>query len=348
MIAFVVGTRPNFMKAAPIFRRIGQYNIEETLIHTGQHYSPNMNDIFFKELGLPEPDYNLGIKGGSPNIVLGRLMKGLHEVFLKIKPQRIVVMGDVSSTLAAALAAAYLHLPIDHIEAGLRAYDRRLPEEINRVLVDHLSSRRFATEPAAMENLKKEGLTQNNFLVGDLMLQNLKDLKERIKTMSGEYGVVTVHRAHNVDERENLEKVLKMINTAAEYFRLIFPIHPRTAQRLKRFGLDGTLSENVELVEPMGYLEFIGLVQGARVLLTDSGSLQTEASYLDVPCLTLRENTERPITIEKGTNTLVGLNLERLQKALDKILDGEYKHAALPDFLWNGVAERILEVLEEG
>lgn len=328
-LAVVVGARPNFIKIAPIMKAIEKHNacsascpIETLLIHTGQHYDFQMSQVFFQELAIPEPDIHLAIGSGTHGEQTGRAMIEIEKLLIEHNPNIVMVLGDVNSTLAAALAAAKMHIPVAHVEAGLRSFDRTMPEEINRVLTDHVSELLFCPTKTAEENLKREGVTNGVHLTGDVMvdaLMSCRQAAERSKILEwlglakGRYLVATVHRAGNTDDKENLQNILDALSASGE--RVVFPIHPRTRQAMTRMAVEPPAA-NVSLVEPLGYLDFLKLVSHARRVLTDSGGLQKEAYILGVPCVTLRENTEWLETLESGWNILVGADKARILAAL--------------------------------
>ncbi|MCC7570187.1 UDP-N-acetylglucosamine 2-epimerase (non-hydrolyzing) [Candidatus Micrarchaeota archaeon] len=351
-LIFVVGTRPNLMKLAPMVKRAKKYNIDYKIIHTGQHYSENLNDVFFKVLGLPDPDYNLEIHGGFPPEVVGDIMKKIHPILTSENPDYLVVFGDVSSTVGAAMAALYLNIKIIHVESGLRSGDWTMPEEVNRIITDRISTLRFVSEPSGMKNLKKEGLSKNSYLVGNVMINNLIDMTTDIDKQSlitqGDFGIVTFHRPANVDDKENLEKIASIIEKICKNTKVVFPIHPRTVKKLEEFNLIGKMRQNKNLIitEPMDYLKFIKHVKNAKFVLTDSGGIQEETTYLGVPCITLRTTTERPITTKIGTNTLVKeLDAKKITAIIKTILNNKYKTGQIPDMWDDKVADRIYETL---
>jgi UDP-N-acetylglucosamine 2-epimerase (non-hydrolysing) len=311
-IVTIVGARPQFIKCAPLSRELRKEH-EEILVHTGQHYDPEMSDIFFEELEIPRPDYNLGIGSGSHGKQTGEMMGKIEEVLMKEKPDLVLVFGDTNSTLAGGLAAVKLHIPVAHVEAGLRSFDRTMPEEINRVLTDHLSTFLFCPTDTSVDNLAAEGITKGVHLVGDVMAdalaynreiaQRKSDILATLDLTPGSYNILTIHRASNTDNRENLTSILTAIGDAG--MPVIFPVHPRSRNYLERYGLLDTMPPNIRLVEPLGYLDMIRLMAGARKILTDSGGMQKEAYMLGVPCITLRENTEWVETLQDGWNVLV-------------------------------------------
>ncbi|NOY60640.1 MAG: UDP-N-acetylglucosamine 2-epimerase (non-hydrolyzing) [Calditrichaeota bacterium] len=357
-IANIVGARPNFMKIAPIHRRMqASETFAPLLVHTGQHYDKKMSQTFFVELGMPEPDMYLGVGSGSHAVQTASVMIAMEKILLDEKPNWILVVGDVNSTLAASLAAAKLHIPIAHVEAGLRSFDRAMPEEINRVLTDSISDLLFVTEQSGLENLKKEGIPDDKVrFVGNVMIDSLVEhlqkakesqILQELEIMPKRYTLMTLHRPSNVDDKNNLENILTTLEVIEKELPIIFPIHPRTKKRIDEFGLAKKVAnmKNLRLVEPLGYLPFLHLMSESKLLLTDSGGIQEETTYLRVPCLTLRKNTERPVTAEIGTNRLVGMDRKAILKGFEDAMNGYFKDSKIPP-LWDGHAsERILETL---
>lgn len=360
--ACIVGARPNFMKMAPLLRALdAQPGARTTLIHTGQHYDANLSDVFFEQLGMRRPDVALEVGSGKQGAQTAKVLERIEGVIEDFSTEgrpfdRMVVVGDVNSTLAAALAAVKLGVPVAHIEAGLRSFDRTMPEEINRIMTDAISDQLYVSEPVGMENLRREGRSEDQlFHVGNVMIDTLLHLlpAARDRNLAGEYGlpprqyaVVTLHRPSNVDSPERLGELVDCLRTIARKWKLAFPIHPRTEKKLQEFGLLPRLQEaGVKLLPPLGYLEFVSLVAASRAVITDSGGIQEETTVLGVPCLTLRPNTERPITTELGTNTLVDGPLGRLLELVDDVDAGRYKEGRIPEF-WDGrAAERIARLL---
>jgi UDP-N-acetylglucosamine 2-epimerase (non-hydrolysing) len=354
-ITAVVGARPNFMKIAPILEEAGRRpKLQVRLVHTGQHHSAEMSDSFFHELGIRNPDINLGVSGGSHTAQTASLMQRLEPEFMEHRPDLLLVVGDVNSTMAAALVAAKAGIPIAHVEAGLRSFDRRMPEEINRLVTDVLSDYLFASEPSGVKNLEAEGIPRERvFLVGNVMIDTLlrfrgqaarETVLERLGIESRGYAVATLHRPSNVDDDAQLKALLATLEEVAQRLPVVFPVHPRTRNRLEALGL---AAGKIILTPPLGYLEFLRLVDQARMVLTDSGGIQEETTILGVPCLTLRENTERPVTIEKGTNRLVGADAAAIRKAALETLARPFPAAVEGPELWDGKASgRILDVLE--
>lgn len=357
-IFLIAGARPNFMKIAPLINQFKIKDIKFKLIHTGQHYDYNMSKIFFDNLEIPEPDFYLNAGSGTHAFQTAKIMIEFEKVILKEKPKLVIVVGDVNSTIACTLVAKKLFIDVAHVEAGLRSFDMKMPEEINRILTDQISDFLFITEKSAEINLKREGIDPDKiFYVGNIMIDTLLMNLNRAQDLNvykifnleeKSYALITIHRPSNVDNKENLEKIIQIINYIQERVKIFFPIHPRTKKRLKQFNLEKDLNTfNLILSEPVGYLEFLNLMINSKLILTDSGGIQEEASYLKIPVLTLRKNTERPITIEKGTNTLIGINFEKLKKSIDEILSNNYKKGQEIE-KWDGkTAERIVLILKE-
>ncbi|KKH40465.1 non-hydrolyzing UDP-N-acetylglucosamine 2-epimerase [Methanosarcina mazei] len=324
-IASVVGVRPQFVKASVVSRELRKKH-EEILIHTGQHYDYEMNKIFFEELCIPEPDYYLGVGSGSHGFQTGEMLRKIEEIFLREKPDLVLTYGDTNSTLAGALAASKLGIKSAHVEAGLRSFDRSMPEEINRILTDHCSDLLFCPTQNAVNNLKREGITENVFLTGDVMVDSLlfnKEIAEAkssilndLEIKSKDYFVATIHRASNTDNKGNLQNIIEAFQELDS--NIIFPVHPRTEKLLKNYGLYDRLNSSVTLIEPLGFFDFIKLMSHAKVILTDSGGVQKEAYVLQVPCITLRENTEWIETIEDGWNILVGSSTRDIVRAIEE------------------------------
>ena len=361
-VLHVVGARPNFMKAAPVLRAFAAYNeVRQTLVHTGQHYDANMSDVFFRELQIPEPDVNLAVGSGSHTRQLAEVMIRFEPVVLEKKPDIVLVYGDVNSTAACALVCAKMLTPVGHVEAGLRSGDRTMPEEINRLVTDQLADLLFTPSEDGNANLTREGIAPHKiYLVGNVMIDTLIRLLPRAMERWGElqrtlrlgdkksepirYVLATLHRPSNVDEPESLRKIVHVLKEIAATAPVIFPVHPRTRQRLAQLQL-APLSDRLRLIDPLGYLDFLALQSQARLVITDSGGVQEETTYLRVPCLTVRENTERPVTMSLGSNLLVGQNTERLRHEAIRILKEGGQRGAIPP-LWDGRAsERIAEVV---
>lgn len=358
-ILCVVGARPNYMKVAPIIRALAEHQppLRTLLVHTGQHYDPAMKDRLFADLGLPEPDVNLAVGSGSHAVQTAEVMKRFEPVIDEHGARAVLVVGDVNSTLACALVAAKRHVPVVHVESGLRSDDRRMPEEINRVLTDQISDLLYTTERSAHDNLAREGIpAERAVFVGNVMIDSLRaSLPKAVPPdellaaagldagrIRGGYGVVTLHRPSNVDHPDTLGPIIDALRHISARLPLVFALHPRTRNNLERFGLLAKLDSSGFLVlPPQGYLEMLGLMSGASMVLTDSGGIQEETTALGVPCVTIRENTERPITVEQGTNTLVGISPQAIIDAADAILAGGGKRGRVPE-LWDGrTAQRI-------
>lgn len=365
-LACIVGARPNFMKMAPLLRAFEKYpRIEAVLVHTGQHYDKNLSDVFFEELEMKRPDISLEVGSGKHGAQTARVIERfeavLEEAAAAGRPfHRVIVVGDVNSTMAATLAAVKLGVPVAHVEAGLRSFDRTMPEELNRIVTDSLCDMLLVSESSGVEHLKKEGHADNEIhLVGNVMIDTLMALlpKAREQNAPGrlglepaEYGVVTLHRPGNVDAKETLEPLLDVLIDVSRRVPLVFPVHPRTRARIEQFDLAGKLDAAAGVIQspPMGYLEFLSLTSQAKVIVTDSGGLQEESTVLGIPCLTARPNTERPCTVAEGTSTLVGNDAALLRQLLEAVLDGTYKAGHCPD-LWDGkAAERIAAIIAGG
>ena len=349
-IIHVIGARPNFMKAAPAIAALGRRPMfQQLIVHTGQHYDRNMSDVFFEQLGIPAPDLNLEVGSGSHAAMTAEIMIRFEQVVLNDRPDLVLVYGDINSTVAAALVASKLGIRVGHVEAGLRSRDRTMPEELNRMVTDQLSDYLFTPSADGDVNLMNEGIpTEKIFRVGNLMIDTLVRLLDRAEmpaiNVAGErFALVTLHRPSNVDEPEMLGKIVRTLAEIGSQMRVLFPVHPRTRSRIAEFDLP---TVNLSLLEPLGYLEFLALQKNATVVVTDSGGIQEETTYLGVPCLTVRDNTERPVTVDVGTNILVGRDMARLKNETLKILSGPGKKGRVPE-LWDGAAgERLAEVLE--
>jgi UDP-N-acetylglucosamine 2-epimerase (non-hydrolysing) len=355
-ILHVVGARPNFMKAAPVHRALAARGVRQTLVHTGQHYDAAMSDAILKELGLPEPDVNLGVGSGTHAVQTAQVMTAIEELLTRVPPVLVLVYGDVNSTMAATLAAVKLGVRVGHVEAGLRSGDRSMPEEINRLVTDRLASWLFTPSRDADENLVREGVDPASIhMVGNVMIDTLvrllplADGERELRSFALNNGagprpfaLVTLHRPSNVDDPQMLARLFTALDAIAGHVPVVFPVHPRTRDRMKRFGIDGG---RVSLSEPLTYLQFLGLQRHAAVVITDSGGIQEETTFLGVPCLTMRENTERPVTVAIGTNRLIGRDTAAMQREVEAILDGRRKTGAIPE-LWDGhSAERIAAAL---
>ncbi len=371
----VVGARPNFMKVAPLHRAIQNLPAwTSRIVHTGQHFDAKMSDIFFTQLELPKPDFFLGIGGGTQSEVTAKIMLAFEPILIEEKPDLVIVVGDVTSTLACTLVAIKLGIPLAHVEAGLRSGDRNMPEEINRILTDSVADYLFVTEQSGIDHLKREGVSDDKvFFTGNVMIDSLVRYQEKAKSSTiledlglrtpdsglnnpdsrlatNDYIVMTMHRPANVDTELGLTSILRLIELSSTKTKIVFPIHPRTRAHMEKFDLLHAIESNpnVILTEPLGYLEFIQLMSHATAILTDSGGIQEETTYLGVPCLTFRDSTERPITVTMGTNQLLAdLDPDKTYEALTHILKGETKKGEIPP-LWDGnAAERIAAKIQE-
>jgi len=373
-ILHVVGARPNFMKVAPVVRALGSLaGFRQVIVHTGQHYDANMSEVFFRQLDIPEPDINLDVGSGSHAQQTAQIMSKFEPVVLHKEPDLVLVYGDVNSTVAAALVCSKLYIPLGHVEAGLRSFDRTMPEEINRLLTDQVADLLFTPSVDGNENLAREGVPEEKIhMVGNVMIDTLVHLlpkaddsfleglyrnntgtgcgvegKKGVHSQNRRYIVVTLHRPSNVDDPGMLREIISTLKTISRKLDVIFPIHPRTRERLKILKIP-LEDPSLKLTEPVGYLQFLALQRKAAVIVTDSGGIQEEATFLGIPCLTLRENTERPITITAGTNILVGRDMGKLREEVDRILSGEVKKGVIPP-LWDGNASvRIARIIDSG
>lgn len=354
----IVGARPNLVKIAPLMREMSKRaNIEPVLVHTGQHYDEKLSDVFFRQMGIPTPDFNLEVGSGSHAWQTAEILKRIEPLLMEKEPDVVVVVGDVNSTVAASLASVKLGIPVAHVEAGLRSFDRTMPEEVNRIVTDALADHLFVTEEDAISNLLKEGRPGERIhFVGNVMIDALRHflplaqkstIGRELGLLNGNgfrpFGVLTLHRPSNVDSVRTLEELLNAVDAVAEELPVIFPVHPRTQDRLREARAKH--HPRLKLIPPIGYLDFLCLLDRARLVLTDSGGIQEETTALGVPCLTLRENTERPITIREGTNQLVGRDPGKIVNAAREVLAGKAKKGRVPQ-LWDGhAAERIVEIL---
>jgi UDP-N-acetylglucosamine 2-epimerase (non-hydrolysing) len=350
-ILHVVGARPNFMKAAPVMRALENLSeTRQTLVHTGQHYDKNLSEVFFSQLEIPEPDANLGVGSGSQARQTAEIMSRLEPLVVNYRPDVVLVYGDVNSTLAAALVCSKLLVRIGHVEAGLRSFDRTMPEEINRLVTDRLADLLFTPSEDGDINLKHEGVPEEKiYRVGNVMIDSLVRLLPRASEcpkngLPDRYALVTLHRPSNVDDSASLSSILKLLLEVNELLEVVFPVHPRTRQSIEKIGVD---IQTLHLLEPLPYIEFLALQSRAVVVITDSGGVQEETTYLGVPCLTLRSNTERPVTVTLGTNVLVGQDGRKLRFELSRILEGKAKTGTIPP-LWDGHAgDRIRGILSQ-
>ena len=365
MIYLIAGARPNFMKIAPIVWEFQQRAFEDyRVIHTGQHYDYEMSQAFFMDLDLEVPDYFLDAGSGTHAAQTARVMTAFEEICLDQRPDLVVVVGDVNSTLAASLTAIKLHIPVAHIEAGLRSFDKTMPEEVNRLLTDHISDILFVTEESGMTNLVREGIDASRaHLVGNVMIDSLKGILDRtasVEAPGGDYLLATIHRPANVDDADNLKTILDILVDSAKQYPIIFPAHPRTLKKIREFGFDrlftlhddpGDVQEEtlepsvIHLIPPLGYIQFIAYLKSASGVITDSGGIQSETTYLGVPCLTLRERTEIIVSVEMGTNTLVGTDRGKVEKAVRDISRGMYKKGEMPPLWDGGAGKRIVDIL---
>ncbi len=356
----VVGARPNFMKIAPIQRLMdADPNFDTVLVHTGQHYDEKMSKLFFDDLQLPVPDIYLNVGSASHAVQTAKIMTEFEQVLLKEKPDLVLVVGDVNSTMACAIVAKKMHIRVAHVEAGLRSMDRRMPEEINRLLTDAISDLLFVTEQSGLDHLKHEGVDDAKIhFVGNVMIDSLVHFKEKaddstilddLKIAPRDYALITLHRPSNVDNKDVLSRLLDTFDEIEQDLKLIFPIHPRSRKMIQNFGLEERIHAmpNLHLLDPLGYLDFMKLMHNARLLLTDSGGIQEETTFLGIPCITMRENTERPSSVDLGTNILVGTDTEMILSEFKKVINGNAKKGSVPP-LWDGhAAERIVGILKD-
>lgn len=364
-IYLVAGARPNFMKIAPLWHEFeASVEFVPTIVHTGQHYDYEMSEVFFEELKLPEPDHFLDVGSGTHGHQTGEALVAIEDLLIEARPDMVIVVGDVNSTLAATLAAVKLHRPVAHVEAGLRSFDRSMPEEINRVLTDSVADLLLVSEPSGLENLKAEGVDQDRMhLVGNLMIDSLKSNLDAIShkgtyrkmdLTAKEYGLVTLHRPCNVDSEQALQTIVELLKMGASRRPLVFPIHPRTVKALEKHQMREQVEaiDRLHLTDPLGYFDFVNLMMHASWVMTDSGGIQEETTWLGVPCITLRDNTERPLTVDRGTNILTGLDLEGVKRALAHVAEFDVEKYSPPS-LWDGetagrVADVISSYLREG
>lgn len=358
-VIIVAGARPNFMKIAPLMHEFKKHNsqFETILVHTGQHYDFEMSEVFFQNLNIPEPDIYLNIGSGSHAVQTARIMMAFEKVILKEKPDVIIVVGDVNSTAACSIVASKLDVKIVHVEAGLRSFDRSMPEEINRLITDSLSDMLFVSESSGIRNLKKEGIDSNKAcFVGNIMIDTLlsnmrainkSDILRKLSLKKKKYCVMTMHRPSNVDSKDTLLEIYDILRSISQKIKIIYPIHPRTKKMIKtnKFLDKFERLNNFLMINPLGYIDFVKLVKESSFVLTDSGGIQEETTVLKVPCLTMRENTERPVTITKGTNHLVGRDKKKIMRQVGNIMRGKTKKTSIPKF-WDGkTAERIIKLL---
>jgi len=360
-IICVCGARPNFMKIAPIMRAFREHGGFETLlVHTGQHYDENMSKLFFEDLNIPKPNVNLEVGSGSHAFQTAEIMKSFEPVVLDFKPDYVLVVGDVNSTIACGLVAVKLGVKLIHVEAGLRSFDRTMPEEINRILTDSISDLLFVTEQSGIDNLKREGIDSDKVhFVGNVMIDTLlankekaqkSDVLKRLGISAGEYAVITLHRPSNVDDMEKLGEIISAFEEIQKGMKLVFPVHPRTKNNIKGSGLEERVKaiKNLLLIEPVGYLDFLCLTSNSSLVMTDSGGIQEETTILGIPCMTLRKSTERPVTVEVGTNRLVQVNNEDILKNYREIRNEQGKRSYCVPKFWDGkAAQRIARVIAE-
>jgi len=345
-VLHVVGARPNFMKAAPVLRALADRGAKQTLIHTGQHYDASMSDVFFQQLGMCAPDVNLDVGSGSHAVQTAEVMMRIEGELMQRKPDLVLVYGDVNSTMAAALVCSKLSITLGHVEAGLRSFDRAMPEEVNRLVTDQLADILFTPSEDGDANLQREGVPAEKIhRVGNVMIDTLVRLlpaAEKMNGMPDRYALVTLHRPSNVDSGDRLREILSTLQLIQNDVDVVFPVHPRTRQRLAEIGLE---EGKLRLLGPLPYIEFIALQKHATVVVTDSGGIQEETTFLNVPCLTLRMTTERPVTVSVGSNVLIGEDMARLKHEVARVLNGQGKKGGIPP-LWDGqAAERIADVV---
>jgi len=360
-IISVVGARPNFMKVAPLHKEFLKHKdkIQHLICHTGQHYDEKMSKVFFDELELPKPDFYLGVGSGSHAEQTAKVMIEFEKILIAEKPDLVIVVGDVNSTVACSLTAVKLGIKVAHVEAGLRSFDRIMPEEINRILTDSISDYLFVTEQSGVDNLLHEGISKEKiYFVGNVMIDSLvyylpkaekSKVLEDYELEKGKYILVTMHRPSNVDNEDGLRGLMNMLNELAKEHKILFPMHPRTKHNLAKFGIstDNDLAKNIIITEPIGYIDFLCLTKNAELVITDSGGIQEETTFLGVQCITLRDNTERPSTVEIGTNNLIGTDLVKAALAVNNVIAGHSKSGNIPE-LWDGkTAERIIKVVQK-
>ena len=360
VIHLVAGARPNFIKSAPLLRQLQLHpeRFETLLVHTGQHYNYELSQLFFEQLKMRKPDIYLDVGSGSHAFQTAQIMIKVEELLIEQKPDLVIVFGDVNSTMAAAIVAAKLCIDIAHVEAGLRSFDNTMPEEINRIITDRLSQYLFVTEESGIRNLQNEGTADSRiFFAGNIMIDSLIDnfklagkstILNELSLKPREYAALTLHRPANVDDEATLKKIFAILAKIGKSISIVFPCHPRTHKRLKEFGLLNNINkDSLKIIEPIGYLDFLKLQSESKFVLTDSGGIQEETTYMRIPCITLRENTERPVTVEAGSNTLTGIDKAKILDAVNQIISGNYKAGSVPE-LWDGqAAKRIVDVLLE-
>ncbi|PKL86674.1 MAG: UDP-N-acetylglucosamine 2-epimerase (non-hydrolyzing) [Ignavibacteriae bacterium HGW-Ignavibacteriae-1] len=355
----IVGARPNFMKIAPLMKAYsGSTSLEPILLHTGQHYDAKMSSLFFDELGIPKPDINLEVGSDTQAKQVAKIMERFEDVCFSVKPDAILVVGDVNSTMACSIVAAKLGIKIVHLEAGLRSFDRTMPEEINRLVTDALADLLLTPSLDADQNLSNEGVSNSKvFRVGNIMIDTLfmflpkaelSPILDDLKLRTGEFSLVTLHRPSNVDEKEGIQSIMNTLNEISKDIDIIFPMHPRTKENLRKFGINlSALNPRLQICEPLGYLDFQKLMSNSKFVITDSGGVQEETTALKIPCITLRENTERPITILEGSNVIAGKDMQKLLVYANQAIAGNWKQSRIPE-MWDGkTAKRVIEVLEK-
>ncbi len=357
-IISVVGARPNFMKVAPLHKEFLKHKnlVNHLICHTGQHFDEKMSKVFFEELELPEPHFYLGVGGGSHAEQTARIMIEFEKILLLEKPDLVVVVGDVNSTMACTITASKLKIKVAHVEAGLRSFDRDMPEEINRLVTDVLADYLFVSDPSGITHLKSEGIDDKKvFFVGNIMIDSLTNylpkinksqiVNQLIKDENNQYILVTFHRPSNVDDQEHLIQLVDFLNNLTKLKSVIFPIHPRTKNNLEKHKLLSQLADKIILTEPLGYIDFVALEKFAELVITDSGGIQEETTCLGVQCITVRDNTERPVTVSVGTNQLIGTDLKKVEEAAIGVLQGNKKEGKIPE-LWDGkTADRIVKII---
>ncbi len=358
-IVLIVGARPNFMKSAPLMRALlsNKDSFDTKLIHTGQHYDHALSQLFFDELKMPKPDIYLGVGSGSHAEQTSKIMIELEKSFAELKPDMVMVFGDINSTLAAAIVAAKMCIKLAHVEAGLRSFDNTMPEEINRIVTDRLSDYLFVSEESGMVNLKNEGVSDSKiFFTGNIMIDSLvanlevashSNILEKLSLEPEKYITMTMHRPANVDSEDKLKELFKSITEISREIPIVFPCHPRTKKRLEDFGIKNDDSHSLKLIEPLGYLDFLKLQSQSKCVLTDSGGVQEETTFLQIPCITMRENTERPSTVEIGSNLVIGVDPKVIQDTTLDSVRGNAKTGSIPK-LWDGnTAVRIVDIMRE-
>tara|TARA_A100001037_G_C15093735_1_gene610378 strand:- start:342 stop:1442 length:1101 start_codon:yes stop_codon:yes gene_type:complete len=356
-IVSVVGARPNFIKVAPLDKEFDKYKEKfcHKICHTGQHFDENMSKVFFEDLDLPEPDYYLGVGSGSHAVQTAKIMIEFEKVLKKENPDLIIVFGDINSTMACSIVASKLNIKIAHVESGLRSFDRGMPEEINRIITDKLSDLLFVSEESGLNNLAKEGVNESKiFFVGNIMIDSLVKYWDKIenskivkkyKLKKNDYVLATFHRPSNVDSDSDIKSLISLLNEISNRKKVIFPIHPRTLKKIEEIKIINRINSNIIVTDPLGYFDFLCLTKNALIVITDSGGIQEESTFMNVQCITMRNNTERPVTIDIGTNQLAGSNTLSVKKIANNIFDGNIKNGQIPK-LWDGkTAQRIVDVL---